>query len=383
MLIAKVYRAASESPAPPALTMALRRPITGAYTFHVGHRAGEVVVVGLFTDREAAETFGAGALAELTRDVGLRFSAEDLSLERVAACRLDRPLAILSAPRSGSTLFFELLAKARAFHSLHDESNYVIDSIPSLHARSRGYDSHRLDEQDATDDVVSQLRLGVASGLRDRDGRWLFEESKPPEAVRFLEKTPRNALRVPFVRRVFPGTRFVFLWREPRENVSSIIDIWRRPDTFTSIRDLPGWPAGESWPAGEWRLLLPPGWRSLVGRPLVEVAVKQYTAANEVLLESLAQIPSSDFRVVRYSDLISRPAEVVRAVAEFADFPIDEDFAAVLAKPLAPSSRTFGSPHPDKWKKNAALIEPYSKELDALAGKLAAFGSTRSIFGTR
>ena len=45
--------------------------------------------------------------------------------------------------------------------------------------------------------------------------------------------------------------RFIFLWRDPRENLGSIMDAWHAGGWVT-YRALPGWD-------GPWSLLLPPG----------------------------------------------------------------------------------------------------------------------------
>ncbi|HEV3471638.1 MAG TPA: sulfotransferase, partial [Actinomycetota bacterium] len=46
---------------------------------------------------------------------------------------------------------------------------------------------------------------------------------------RLLDKTPRNALRVPFVDALFPDARYIYLQRDGRENVNSLINAWRTP----------------------------------------------------------------------------------------------------------------------------------------------------------
>ena len=45
-------------------------------------------------------------------------------------------------------------------------------------------------------------------------------------ALRFLEKTPKNVLRIPFIERIFPDALYVFLWRDPRGNLASIMEAW-------------------------------------------------------------------------------------------------------------------------------------------------------------
>ena len=73
-----------------------------------------------------------------------------------------------------------------------------------------------------------------------------------------LEKTPKNALRIPFIRKTYPDALFVYLYREPRDNVSSIMEAWRS-GRFVMYPDLPGW---QGLP---WSLLLIPGGMALLG----------------------------------------------------------------------------------------------------------------------
>ncbi len=60
-----------------------------------------------------------------------------------------------------------------------------------------------------------------------------------PDRIRRLEKTPKNALRIPFFEQIFPDARYIFLWRDPRENLSSIIEAWRS-GRWKTYNGLPG-----------------------------------------------------------------------------------------------------------------------------------------------
>src|SRR6202007_1022499 len=93
--------------------------------------------------------------------------------------------------------------------------------------------------------------------MRDRGGH-------PAAHLRLLEKTPKNALRVPFLAAAFPDAIFVSLYRDPRETLSSMLDAWRSGQFVT----YPGLP---EWSGPPWSLLLIPGWPALAGRPLSEI----------------------------------------------------------------------------------------------------------------
>ena len=112
----------------------------------------------------------------------------------------DRPVFIVSPPRSGSTLLFETLAQAAGVCTIGDESHQLIEGLPQLAPESRGFDSNRLTADDATPSVADALRLRFFEALRDRDGR----RPTAGQRVRMLEKTPKNSLRVPFLAHVFP-----------------------------------------------------------------------------------------------------------------------------------------------------------------------------------
>ena len=50
----------------------------------------------------------------------------------------ERPVFIMSAPRSGSTLLFETLQRAPALYTIGSESHRLIESIPTLATSRHG-----------------------------------------------------------------------------------------------------------------------------------------------------------------------------------------------------------------------------------------------------
>ena len=101
----------------------------------------------------------------------------------------DRPIIILAAPRSGSTLLFETLSECPDIWTIGGESHQIIEGIPALNPNSGMVDSNRLTEQHAPPPVVEFMRRRFARLLRDRDGNEFFR-SRHLAQLRFLEKTP-------------------------------------------------------------------------------------------------------------------------------------------------------------------------------------------------
>lgn len=277
----------------------------------------------------------------------------------------DRPLFIVSAPRSGSTLLFETLSGFPDLWTTGEESHELIEGIPELHPAAHGYASNRLTAAAATPAVVAALRGRFARQLQDRAGRGYLElpEAERPSRVRFLEKTPKNILRIPFLRAAFPGARFLVLYRRPEETLASLIDGWRGP-RFTAYRPLPG------WPHRAWKFLLVPGWETLAHRPLAEIVAHQWRMAHETALADLRNLPPDAWRCVRYADLVREPAAVLRRLAGFAELAFDAAMASTLAAGLPLSSMTFSAPDPEKWRRHAAAIETVLPGLREVAARM-------------
>jgi uncharacterized protein (TIGR03032 family) len=273
--------------------------------------------------------------------------------------RIERPIFVVSPPRSGSTLLFETLARARGIFTIGGESHRVIEEIDALHPSAHDWDSNRLTADDATPDVVSALRASFAAELRNRDNR------RPAAgAVRMLEKTPKNALRVPFLAATFRDATFVSLYRDPRETLSSMLDAWRS-GMFITYADLPDW---EGLP---WSLLLTPGWRELSGRPLGEVVAGQWNAAVTTLLDDLEALAPERWCIASYDRLVSEPANEIARICDFCELDWDVD----LSGPLRLARHTLDSPNPDKWRKNADTLESIWDAVDPVAKR------ARSMFG--
>ncbi len=273
---------------------------------------------------------------------------------------LDRPVFIVSAPRSGSTMLFELLSRSPDVWTLGGESHSVIESLPKLDPIARGYDSNRLTEDDADDATIAELQRAFFYRLSDAQGRSV---NSVHGVVRMLEKTPKNALRVRFLAEAFPGAKFIFLYREPAGNIGSIIDAWQS-QRFVTYPELPDWPRPEKW-----SLLLLPGWQKLAASSLPEIAARQWGDANQTLLDDLTTLPPEDWCAVSYEDVCRAPQTVAEQLCAFAGWRWDQQ----IAEDALPLSRyTLTPPSADKWRRHEAAIAPLLTSLEPIARRAAA-----------
>ncbi len=271
----------------------------------------------------------------------------------------DRPVFIVSPPRSGSTLLFETLVAAPGLYTIGGESHGLMEAIPKIAPAARGWDSNRLIAADADPHTVALLRERFRAALSDRSG------DRPGDGpVRMLEKTPKNALRIPFLAAAFPEARFVYLHRDPRPTLASMIEAWSSGG-FRTYPQLPGW----SGPA--WSLLLIPGWRALIGAPLGRIVAEQWAVTTRIILDDLAALPPQRWRPIRYEAFIASPQAEISRLCTAMDLGWDRRLG--LGLPLA--RHTVSAPDGQKWRKHALAIEavaPVWAPLEALAlGALA------------
>ncbi|MGD8680348.1 MAG: sulfotransferase [Lysobacterales bacterium] len=286
-------------------------------------------------------------MAEMRRPVGPAPDFDSL---------YDRPVIILAAPRSGSTLLFETLAEAPAAWTVGGESHRFIEGLRPLNPMTGQVDSNRLTAEHATDRIVRMLRRRFARFLRDRDGRE-FVQPPRPASLRFLEKTPKNALRQPFLERVFPGALYVYLYRDPRPNISSMIEAWKAGRWVTYPR-LPG------WQGPPWSLLLPPDWESMNGRPLPEICAFQWASANSIILDDLSRLPRERWTACNYDELTGNTEQVIETLCRFAGFGMDDRLRRRIGGELPLSRYTQTTPDPDKWRANEHLIQPLLESIE-------------------
>jgi hypothetical protein len=259
----------------------------------------------------------------------------------------DRPVFIIAAPRSGSTLLFETLAQAESLWTIKGESHEVIEGIPSLSIGPWGVSSNRLDASNADPLTSRRIQERFKDKLVNRDSSLYI--AGMGKRVRMLEKTPKNSLRVPFLRAVFPDAMFIYLYRDPRENISSIMESWRIGSRIT-YNHLPDW-------EGSWSMLLPPGYQELRGKPLVEIAAFQWLSANTYSLEDLSLLPPSSWIAISYEQLVTNHAVLIRRICDFIGIPADPHLQAYINETDLPlSCSTLTPPADNKWHKEAEEI---------------------------
>jgi len=253
----------------------------------------------------------------------------------------DRPIFIVSSPRSGSTLLFETLARAPGLATIGSESHALMEQIPGISPAARNWDSNRMTAAEATPAITTPLRERFRAALRDRSGALVVADP-----VRMLEKTPKNALRIPFLAAAFPEARFIYLHREPEPTLASMMEAWVSGG-FRTYPQLPG------WTGPDWSLLLTPGWREVIGAPLNRIVATQWATTTRILLDDLSALPRDRWTSIRYEAFIATPQEEISRLCR----TMGLDWDSVLDVSLPMARHTISAPHPEKWRTSADAID--------------------------
>jgi hypothetical protein len=187
--------------------------------------------------------------------------------------------------------------------------------------------------------------------------------------IRLLEKTPENCLRLPFLLALFPDARILYLTRDGRANVNSLIEGWRQPHLF------PGYQVPETldipdYTRDRWAFTLIPGWRELTASPLEEICAWQWIRCNQAVLAHREHYGDEvPYLGIRFEDLVARPGAILPRVADFLNIDFESGLSRFATR--LPSINAVTAPEQEKWRRQnpdgiariQSLIAPMMAEL--------------------
>jgi hypothetical protein len=268
-----------------------------------------------------------------------RALAQPLSAVLPPAPPPDRPIFVIGCPRSGTSVLLQTFLRSSEVRSVQAEGHILWDPF---HPKPR--DSDVLTARDASERERKYIHLAIRLFVRGR---------------RFVDKTPENCLRIPYVDALFPDATFVFLRRRAADNVNSLMEGWKARPRFVTHR-LPEPLEGIGLPDPQaWSFVLLRGWRDLRSASLEEICARQYVACNEAVLEASEGMDPSRWLDVSYERFVAAPVDETRrlfARVGVAFTPEAERFAATLDR--RPSATALTPPKPEKWREqNLEAIE--------------------------
>lgn len=198
-----------------------------------------------------------------------------------------RPLFLVSLPRSGSTLVQRVLASHEEI-STTAEPWLLLPQMFSVRERDAYAPYGQVPAARAIREFTSRLPNG-------EDDYWaevrrftlrLYSLASQGRGAYFLDKTPRYHLVASDLFRVFPDGKFIFLWRNPLAILASIVQTW----------------SGNTWRLDRWHVDLFDGLASMVAG---------------------YQCHAREAWAVRYEDLVGDPLHTWPPLFEYLGLPFD------------------------------------------------------------
>jgi hypothetical protein len=232
-------------------------------------------------------------------------------------------------------MLFQLLDSSRSLASLGLGSHFLWEMYHPID--EAGWMSHAVDPST----ITSNERRVIDWSIHRVTG-----------GARYLDKYPRMCLRVEYLEAMFPDARFVYITRDGRAAVSSLITGWRTPAKFGQGTHLPVRLDIEGYDGPVWKFLVPPGWREYVsGRSLAQVCAFQWSAANHAVLDAKRHVAEDRWVDVRYEDIVDDPVPTIGRLLERLGMGGDQhvlEHAAQLDRRVTQTAVT--PPRPDKWR---------------------------------
>jgi hypothetical protein len=297
---------------------------------------------------------------------------------------------IVGSPRSGTTVLGETLDKHPRIRQWY-EPYFVWD---------RSFRNAPDDERspfDCMPEVAQQIR------------RAFYRYGKGRSARVIIDKSPRNSLKIPFIRRVFPDARFIHLLRDGRDVTLSLNKKWverkqivndpSRSEGFNYLNALQKikWWLGmqgslENMIRAVWfethgslntlRHYNRMRWNGGVGygprfkdweRLMEDVTLLQFNAYQwlkcvEKIQRDLIEVPDANWLEVRYERLITQPEKTLMRIMNFLDISVSHDFFVSVPE--------FKKTNSGKWKREFTLAQ--LEEIGAIVGsKLIELGYSK------
>lgn len=297
---------------------------------------------------------------------------------RDKARMIEKPVLIVGAPRSGTSLLQKIIRNHPSFWSMPSDSEIIWNRY--CHPRLSDWHSEYKSAEDVTPEARQDIPRAFEnlilpgslwSRIQQEDIIWssdrkswfrpvtrelyktvfpaimsLIPKKRPR---RLLEKSIGNCFRLSYVNEVFPDAKIIYTVRDGRNNVNSLINGWMNPNRFFNYK-LPLELKMEGYPYDRWNFVLPPGWEEYVSRPLEEVCAFQWVSCHEFLLEE-TQLPKYEGRVyqVKLEDLSTHPGRYLRELTEFIEVTFDSYFVE-LSREMPVVNSPDQVVDQDKWK---------------------------------
>ncbi len=258
---------------------------------------------------------------------------------------LKPPIFLLGNVRSGTTILHRFFDRHPQLTAWYEPRTVWTYADPA-----REHD--RFDESDATERVVRYIR------------RRFHKYQRAHGDLRVMEKTPSNILRIPYVRKIFPQSKLLYVVREPLANLSSAEIRWTRPinrmNTLKRLRETPKTQLHHYLGRFAYDLitvkLLKRRYVSVWGvrypailedrrrQSVEQVIARQWVACSQYAEQDLARIDPQVVLRLRYEDFVADPVHHFERILDHFELPATDELLEHVRQTIDPNRQ-------NKWRR--------------------------------
>jgi hypothetical protein len=280
-----------------------------------------------------------------------------------------RPIFILSAPRSGSSYFYEILRRMQNVWSFDRETDFLwFQFFPYARlAKPTDY----IAAAECTPQLISQFKRELLyqniqnrRALRSRD---ILQHLVRRQPIRYIEKTIANCFHLEALQQIFPDALYIYMVRDGRACISSMLEGWH--SNFFWHRPLP---FPDNATISYWCYPIPPHWQTIVQQSLPEICAWSWQQHNQFVLDTIESNPqfAQNCLQIRYEDLLENPQEIVSQVTKYTGLNMTAECQNYLDQKQL-SWTTLSQPKADKWReKNGDAIAQILPQIQPLMQQL-------------
>ena len=265
-----------------------------------------------------------------------------LSLQRFLQSvwpRLDSPIFLVGAPRSGTTFLGACLASL-------PQVSYHYEPVATRAVARSVYEG--------------RWSIRKARAFYRQVYRWLLRIHLNGH-LRFAEKTPRNCFLIPFLRQTFPDSQFIHIIRDGRDVAHSLYQKpWlKRSSLDSGIREPgadPFGPHARFWVETERR-------SEFEATTDMHRCIWAWRRHVESVLIASGSLPCGQYTEIRYESLVADPVREAERLMDFLGIEAVSDREDFFAAICSANARSVG-----KWQH--ALTTKELSEIEGEAGSL-------------
>ena len=263
----------------------------------------------------------------------------------------DRPVIIIGAPRSGTSLIQKIIREHPSFISVPRESDMIWN--PYCHPKNNHWDGEGINDTDINTEIINTIRdtfnqMALPAATWQRWSQFnlmahplsaaivrklyqpafnllkilrkVIPRDNAKHHYRLVDKSVHCPLWLNLVEAAFPDALYIHITRDGLHTVDSMLDGWllesKRFNTYhLSELNIQGY-AGH-----DWNFALPYGWRDYTEKSLEQVVAFQWCSIQNAILSHLDSIEPFRSVQVKLEDLTAYPTETLQNLSDFMNVP--------------------------------------------------------------